>query len=156
MPYQLHKKGIHGRQTLAFARRIIATLPAEEREARTRRAASERDIGTRRRSLLLRDYQAMSNAAKQAFDGKAKLWSGQSLLLEGRLVRRLQKCRVTTEDRVAAMSALGYPDIGAPLPVRFSSSRDAQDSFQSTRFKQTPAGALVEVFPLAGGCRCHS
>lgn len=106
VPYQL-VKGIQGRQTLAFARRIFATLPPQEREVRTRRAAFESYVETRRRRLYLQDYEAMSKAAKEAFDGKASLWSGQSLLLGKQMIRRLQKCRVKAEDRMAAMSALG-------------------------------------------------
>lgn len=64
---QLKQKGLSSKRARDFANVLLQCLPAEEQARRRQRAAAEAWL-TRER--LLEDYEGLSQAAKDAFDGK--------------------------------------------------------------------------------------
>ncbi|PWN18219.1 hypothetical protein BCV69DRAFT_301364 [Microstroma glucosiphilum] len=118
-PLQLKQKGLSSKRARDLAEVLLRCLPAEEQTRRRQRTAAEAWVARSRRHQLLEDYESLSRAAQQAFDGDASLWSGQNLLLGGKMCRRLQGDHVRDDERLAILQALGYPDMGAPVPVRF-------------------------------------
>lgn len=72
-------------------------------------------------------------------------------MLGKKLCRRLQGNRVRDDERLAVLQALGYPDIGAPVPVRFVVKTDnSAGSFKTGRYRVVPLGATSEAYSFDG------
>lgn len=150
-PFQLKQKGLSSKRARSFADLLSECLPAEERTRRLQKAEEEEQVMRSRRSKLLKDYKGLSSEAKGAFDGEVSLWSGQNLMLGGKLCRRLQGDKVEDADRASVLQSLGYPDMGAPIPVRFVVKTDrSAGSFKTGRYRTVPLGATAEAYSFDG------